>query len=97
VATRAISYPFGAATAREHRMARDAGYEIGFTLDASWNGDAMVMPRLPVYMWSSSRPGSGPLASLERIAATAANRASVGTALWRRARGHAPPTAHVLL
>lgn len=97
VAPRAISYPFGAATAREHAMAVATGYEIGLTLDASWNGDAMAIPRLPVYMWCPSRPGSGPLASLERVAATVANRASVGTALWRRARGHAPRTAHVLL
>lgn len=97
LAPRAISYPFGAATAREHGMARATGYEIGFTLDASWNGDAMAIPRLPVCMWSPSRPGRGPLASVERAAATVANRASVGTALWRRARGHAPRTAHVLL
>ena len=97
VAPRAISYPFGAASGREHGMAREAGYEIGFTLDASWNGDAMAIPRLPVYMWSPSRPGRGPLASLERVAATLANRASVGTALWRRARGNGPGTAHVLL
>ena len=97
VAARAVSYPFGAASAREHGMAREAGYDIGFTLDASWNGDAMASPRLPVYMWSPLRPGRGPLASLERMAATVANRASVGTALWRRARGSGPAPAHVLL
>jgi peptidoglycan/xylan/chitin deacetylase (PgdA/CDA1 family) len=97
VAPSAISYPFGAASAREHDMARATGYEIGFTLDASWNGEAMAIPRLPVYMWSPSRPGRGPLASLERAAATLANRASVGTALWRRARASSPGTAHLLL
>jgi peptidoglycan/xylan/chitin deacetylase (PgdA/CDA1 family) len=87
VEPRAVSYPFGACTARECSLAREAGYEIGFTLDASWTGDSMSVPRLPVYMWSLRRPGSGPLRGIERLAATVANRASVGTALWRGARG----------
>jgi peptidoglycan/xylan/chitin deacetylase (PgdA/CDA1 family) len=87
VVPRAISYPFGASAAREHALARELGYHVGFTLSAFWNGDPMAVPRLPVYMWSPRRPGAGPLAPLERLAATVANRASVGTALWRRARG----------
>jgi peptidoglycan/xylan/chitin deacetylase (PgdA/CDA1 family) len=87
VEARAVSYPFGASGPRERTLARDAGYEIGFTLNASWTGDAMAVPRLPVYMWSLRRPGSGPLQGVERLAATLANQASIGTALWRRARG----------
>jgi peptidoglycan/xylan/chitin deacetylase (PgdA/CDA1 family) len=87
IAPRGVSYPYGAATAREHALARVAGYDIGFTLSPSWDGSPMAVPRLPVYMWSPSRPGAGPFARLERLAATVANRASVGTALWQRARG----------
>lgn len=87
LAPRAVSYPFGACGSREYTLARDAGYDAGFTLNAAWAGDAMAIPRLPVYLWSPALPGSGPLAGVERIAATVANRASVGTALWRRARG----------
>lgn len=86
-APRGVSYPFGAASIREHAMAREAGYDIGFTLAGPWKGDPMTVPRLPVYMWSPPRPGVGPLARLEWLAATVANRASVGTAVWRRVRG----------
>lgn len=82
---RAVSYPFGACGRREYALARDAGYEVGFTLSGSWSGNPMAIPRLPVYMWSLPRPGFGPLGPIERLAATVANRASVGTALWRRA------------
>jgi peptidoglycan/xylan/chitin deacetylase (PgdA/CDA1 family) len=85
--SRAVSYPFGACTSREHALARSVGYEVGFTLSPSWNGNPMAVPRLPVYMWSPSRPGIGPFAPLERLAATVANRASVGTALWQWACG----------
>lgn len=81
--SRAVSYPFGACGAREYALARDAGYEVGFTLSGSWSGNPMAIPRLPVYMWSLPRPGFGPLGPIERLAATVANRASVGTALWR--------------
>jgi peptidoglycan/xylan/chitin deacetylase (PgdA/CDA1 family) len=84
---RAVSYPFGACGPREYALARHAGYDIGFTLNATWAGDAMGIPRLPVYVWSPLLPGVGPLRRLERVAATVANRASVGTALWRRAQG----------
>jgi peptidoglycan/xylan/chitin deacetylase (PgdA/CDA1 family) len=85
VAPRAVSYPFGACGSREFALAQETGYELGFTLNATWTGDAMAIPRLPVYPWSPVAPGAGPLRRLERIAATVANRASVGTAVWRRA------------
>lgn len=81
---RAVSYPFGASGAREHSLAREAGYDIGLTLAAAWTGDVMALPRLPVYLWSPLRPGVGPLRRVERVAATIANRASVGTALLQR-------------
>lgn len=83
VAPRAVSYPFGASGAREHAMARDAGYDVGFTLNATWNGDPMSVSRLPVYVWSPWVPGVGALAPLERLAATGANRAAIGTSVWR--------------
>ena len=81
---RAVSYPFGAGKAREYALARDAGYDVGFTLATTWAGDAMGLPRLPVYLWSLPRPGMGPLGGLERTAAIVANRASVGTTLILR-------------
>ena len=83
VAPTAVSYPFGASGSREHTLARDAGYDVAFTLNASWNGDAMAIPRLPVYPWSPPLPGVGSLAGVERIVATAANRAAIGTSMWR--------------
>ena len=84
VEPRAVSYPFGAGRLREYRLARDAGYDMGFTLAAAWNASMMGLPRLPVYLWSLPRPGMGPLGGLERAAATIANRASVGTTLLQR-------------
>jgi hypothetical protein len=79
----AVSYPFGASGAREHALARDAGYDVAFTLNATWTGDAMAIPRLPVYMWSPPLPGVGLFAALERVAATGANKAAVGTSVWQ--------------
>jgi peptidoglycan/xylan/chitin deacetylase (PgdA/CDA1 family) len=86
-APRAVSYPFGASGARERALAREAGYDVGFTLSAAWNGDAMAVPRLPVYVWSPPVPGRGVLAPFERVVATVANRAAVGTSVWRSVRG----------
>jgi peptidoglycan/xylan/chitin deacetylase (PgdA/CDA1 family) len=100
VEARAVSYPFGACGSRELALARDAGYDVGFTLSGRWNGDAMAIPRLPIYMWSPPIPGAGPLRHVERLAATIANRTSVVTPLWRRFRHRteaAPGAAHVLL
>lgn len=84
---RAVSYPFGACASREYVLAREAGYDVGFTLASAWTGNAMATPRLPVYLWSPSSPGTGPLRHLERAVATIANRASVGTALIQRGAG----------
>ncbi|HJR67913.1 MAG TPA: polysaccharide deacetylase family protein [Gemmatimonadaceae bacterium] len=84
---RGVSYPFGACASREYALAREAGYDVGFTLASSWTGDPMAIPRLPVYVWSPPRPGTGPLRHVERAVATVANRASVGTALIQRGAG----------
>jgi peptidoglycan/xylan/chitin deacetylase (PgdA/CDA1 family) len=82
--TVAISYPFGAAGARERGFARDAGYCAGFDLAGRWRGDVLAIPRRPVYPWAPPIPGVGPLASLEWLAAIAANRCAVGTTLIQR-------------
>ena len=92
-----ISYPFGAVGERECRLARDAGYSLGFGLAGSWSGDPMHITRLPVYPWALPMPGVGALAPVERFGAWAANRCSVGTTLLRglRSRPFAPlPAAH---
>src|SRR5688572_1840706 len=82
----AISYPFGAAGVRERRLASEAGYTAGFGLAGRWDGDAMGIPRLPVYPWSPPSPGVGMLSPLEWIGAIGANRCSVGTTLLQRLR-----------
>ena len=98
VARAVVSYPFGAAGAREIELAREAGYEAGFALAGRWQGDVMSIARLPVYPWSLPVPGVGPLGRVEWAAAVAANRCAVGTTIWQRltASGPAPiprPTA----
>lgn len=80
----AVSYPFGAAGPREAALARDVGYGAGFTLGAGWGGDAMAIPRTPVYLWSPPMPVVGRLALVERFGATLANRCAVGTSLIQR-------------
>jgi hypothetical protein len=92
----AVSYPFGAAGARERRLARDAGYTAGFDLAGRWCGDAMSIPRRPVYLWAPPTPGVGTLAPLEWIGAIGANRCAVGTTIlqrWARAGAGAADTS----
>lgn len=94
VVPRAISYPFGAARDRERLIARDAGYTAGFDLAGRWHGDAMAIPRRPVYFWAPPTPGVGVLAPLEWIGAIGANRCAVGTTLirdWGRERDRPEP------
>ena len=80
----AVSYPFGAAGAREIRLAEEAGYAAGFGLAGRWRGDVMSISRLPVYPWSLPTPGIGALGAIERRAAVVANRCAVGTTVWQR-------------
>lgn len=84
VETRTISYPFGAAGARERAIARDEGFALGLALGGRWSGDPLAVPRVPVYLWSTPRPGRGWLAPLEMALGTAANRCAVGTSIVRR-------------
>ena len=85
----AVSYPFGAAAARERELARAAGYTLGFSLATRWTGDPMAVSRLPVYLWSPPLPGVGALAPIERLGAAGANRFAVGTSVWQRMRKRA--------
>ncbi len=80
-----VSYPFGAANVRERALAREAGYTTGFTLVRAWRGDALAIPRTPVYAWSPPTPVVGWLAPLERVGAAGANGCAVGTTLLQRA------------
>jgi peptidoglycan/xylan/chitin deacetylase (PgdA/CDA1 family) len=90
IAPLAVSYPFGAAAGRELRLAREAGYELGFTLDAWGEANPMALPRLPVYLWSPPIPGVTWLAPLERLGARGANRCAVGTTIWKAGLGTRP-------
>ena len=88
-AGRAVAYPFGAADARVERLARSAGYELGFG-GVRGNGGAMNVPRVPVYLWDA---GSVPLGlradglgSLGRFVAHLANRCAVGTSWMLKLR-----------
>jgi peptidoglycan/xylan/chitin deacetylase (PgdA/CDA1 family) len=94
---RAIAYPFGAARARERRLAGEAGYDLGFVLSGLWRGDAMAVTRLPVYAWAPPTPAVGPLAAAEWLGAYLANRCAVGTTLWQRLRSRAPAAARLAL
>jgi peptidoglycan/xylan/chitin deacetylase (PgdA/CDA1 family) len=81
VETRAVSYPFGAATEREERLAREAGYAAGFGIATAWRGSVMRLARTPVYLWAPMLPGVGSLRAPERVAAFIANRCAIGTTL----------------
>jgi peptidoglycan/xylan/chitin deacetylase (PgdA/CDA1 family) len=84
IEVRAISYPFGAAGERERDAVRDAGYELGLMLGGRWSGDALAVPRTPVYSWAPPRPGVGRLAPIERAVGRVANRCAVGTTVLQR-------------
>src|SRR5438034_5162468 len=51
-AGRAVAYPFGARDCRIERLAREAGYELGFGA-VSGNGTALGLGRVPVYAWDT--------------------------------------------
>jgi peptidoglycan/xylan/chitin deacetylase (PgdA/CDA1 family) len=81
--TAAVSYPFGAAGEREERLAREAGYVAGFGIARASSGGAMVIRRMPVYVWAPMMPGVGSLRAPERLAGVMANRCAVGTTILR--------------
>ena len=88
-AGRAVAYPFGARDQRIGRLARAAGYEVGFGGVRS-NGSALGQPRVPVYMWDV---GGTPLGlrrgwagAVGRFVATVATRCAVGTSWMLKLR-----------
>lgn len=80
----AISYPFGAATPREQKLAALEGYTAGFTVSDRVRGTTMAVPRHPVYVWAPFVPALGCLAPVERLGARGANWCAVGTTAWQR-------------
>ena len=85
-AGRGIAYPFGSSDPRIERLARAAGYELGFG-GVRGNGTGMNVPRVPVYLWDA---GSVPLGlradglgSVGRFVADLANRCAVGTSVMQ--------------
>jgi peptidoglycan/xylan/chitin deacetylase (PgdA/CDA1 family) len=88
-AGRAVAYPFGARDARIERLARAAGYELGFG-GVRAGGSALSLARVPVYLWDV---GTTPLGlrrdatgALGRLVASVANRCAVGTSWMLRLR-----------
>jgi len=84
VDTAVVSYPFGAAGEREHRLAAAAGYTDGYALAGRWSGNPMHLTRTPVYLWAPPLPAIGRLRVIERWGAIGANRCAVGTSVWQR-------------
>jgi len=86
-AARAVAYPFGAWDERIERLARAAGYELGFG-GVRGNGSALALARLPVYLWDVGWVPFGlrkdGLGWLGRTVAHAASRCAVGTSLMLR-------------
>jgi peptidoglycan/xylan/chitin deacetylase (PgdA/CDA1 family) len=90
-AGRAIAYPFGACDNRIRRLAARAGYRMGFG-GVRANGDALLLPRVPVYAWDRGLPFGLRRDWIGRVGKTAAhvaNRASVGTSIFLAMRGSA--------
>ena len=89
-AGRAIAYPFGAVDDRVQRLARDAGYELGFGGVRGDHGSRLHLPRVPVYMWDAADTPFGlredGLGSVGRFVAHVANRCAVGTSLMLKLR-----------
>jgi peptidoglycan/xylan/chitin deacetylase (PgdA/CDA1 family) len=82
----AVAYPYGAAGSRERELARAAGYRLGFAVLSRWRGDALAVPRTPVYPWSAAPPMAGGWGVLERSAAQIVTRGSFVGAMWRHTR-----------
>ncbi|HKC39708.1 MAG TPA: polysaccharide deacetylase family protein [Gemmatimonadales bacterium] len=90
-AGRAIAYPFGAVDNRVQRLAREAGYELGFGGVRGDHGSPWNVPRVPVYMWDATDTPFGlrqdGLGAVGRFVAHVANRCAIGTSMMQAARG----------
>ena len=93
----AVAYPFGATTPRVARLARTAGYRLGFGGVRGTASDPFDQPRVGVYRWDRFAPPlavrGGLLGAVGRGVALAANRCSVGTSVMLRLRGSREPGA----
>lgn len=80
----AVAYPFGARDDRIERLARAAGYELGFGA-VRGNGSPLGLARVPVYMWDVGDVPFGlrrdAIGALGRLVADVANRCAVGTSV----------------
>lgn len=92
----AVAYPFGAAREPVERLARAAGYQLGFG-GVRGKGTALHLSRVPVHAWDR---GSVPLGlsggvrgAAGRLTAHLANRCAVGTALINAVRRPGRPPA----
>jgi peptidoglycan/xylan/chitin deacetylase (PgdA/CDA1 family) len=88
-AGRAVAYPFGARDERVERLARAAGYEVGFG-GVRGNGSALALGRVPVYTWDVGETPLGlrrdATGALGRLVASIANRCAVGTSWMLKLR-----------
>jgi peptidoglycan/xylan/chitin deacetylase (PgdA/CDA1 family) len=87
-AARAVAYPFGARDERIERLARAAGYELGFGgVRGGGNGSPLALARLPVYLWDVGGVPfglrEGLAGALGRFIADVANRCAVGTTVMK--------------
>jgi peptidoglycan/xylan/chitin deacetylase (PgdA/CDA1 family) len=85
-AGRAVAYPFGAVDGRVERVAREAGYALGFE-GVRGNGSPLRQPRVPVYLWDRGDVPFGlredVLGAAGRLVAHVANRCAVGTSIMQ--------------
>jgi peptidoglycan/xylan/chitin deacetylase (PgdA/CDA1 family) len=88
-AGRAIAYPFGAVDTRVQRLAREAGYTLGFGGVLGDHGSRLHLPRVPVYLWDDGDIPLGLrtdwLGRAGRLVAHVANRCAVGTSVMKAA------------
>lgn len=89
-AGRAIAYPFGAWDQRIERLARAAGYELGFG-GGRGDGSPLALARVPVYVWDAWSVPFGlrddALGALGRSVAGVAQGCAVGTSWMLKLRG----------
>ena len=88
----AIGYPFGAVDERVRRLAKAAGYTLGFTGPHSPDPrDPLRLARRPVYAWDGFAPPwaiqGGVRGVLSLGAARVTNSAAVGTAVIQKVLG----------
>ena len=86
-AGQAVAYPFGAADGRVVKLARRAGYGIGFGGVRGDHGDPLLLPRVPAYMWDVGDLPFGlrsdGIGAVGRFVAHVANRCAVGTSVMK--------------